>query len=181
MPLLEEPCCSTTPVDVKFCLQSTKNDFCDAKGKARIKRVVRFDPKILDAEPSEFFGNSTSKELLAETPIISPSKNVDGNIEELMPKNINPNVDKAFQNAFLGPTEYLSKNKQEKGKTKFVAAALSDDWKKFADEKEAKKREEEQKKQEKKDLQEKKKELQKQQKLLQEQINALTKSRKKSK
>lgn len=95
-----------------------------------------------------------------------------------------PNENTAFQNAFLCPTDYLSKRKQEKikkGKPKFIAAALSDDWQKMVDEKEAKKGEEEDKKERKKALQEQKKELMKKQKeelhKLQEEINSCAKKR----
>ena len=85
----------------------------------------------------------------------------------------------AFHNAFLCPTNYLSKTKRErikKGKPQFIAAALSDDWQKMVSEKEAKKREEEDKKQRKKALQEQKRDLMKKQKedlqKLQEEINS---------
>lgn len=97
-------------------------------------------------------------------------------------ENTSPNKNAAFQNAFLCPTEYLSTKKQEKikkGKPKFVAAALSDDWQKAIDEKEEKKREEEEKKMQKKQLQEQKKALiqkhKEQIKEMQQQINSFTK------
>lgn len=104
--------------------------------------------------------------------------------DKLELENVAPNKNAAFKNAFLCPTEYLSKKKQEKikkGKPKFIAAALSDDWQKLVDEKEAKKREEEDKKQRKKSLQEQKKELMKKQKeelqKLQEEIKSCAQKR----